>query len=99
MSRDECAECGAMLGMSREARRRRLLANTSHRCVRCVGRDQAAMLQRMNALSMSLQTHDDSVAGEFIVTRRARVLVAPLETSAAWRAVRESFVGDERRAA
>lgn len=57
----------------------------------------------------------DSVAGEFIVTRRARwarkleelgvpahrarVLVAPLETSAAWRAVRESFVGDERRAA
>lgn len=73
------------------------------------------MLQRMNALSMSLQTHADSVAGEFVVTRRARwarklqelgvpahrarVLVAPLETSAAWRAVRESFVGDERRAA
>ena len=58
---------------------------------------------------------DDSVAGEFVVTRRARwarelealgvpayrtrVLVAHLETSAAWRAVRDSFVGDERRAA
>lgn len=58
---------------------------------------------------------DDSVAGEFVVTRRARwarelealgvpahrarVLVAHLETSAAWRAVRDGFAGDERRAA